>query len=65
MSSLSAIGANPPPGASSAALAAVVTSIRSDHLLAIGSIGPRTLILLDIEPLMGSAAMGLTSQTTH
>jgi purine-binding chemotaxis protein CheW len=41
------------------------SSIGSDHLLAIGSIGARMLILLDIEQLMGSAAMGLKSATTH
>ena len=41
------------------------SSIGSDHLLALGSIGARMLILLDIEQLMGGAAMGLTPETTH
>ena len=35
------------------------TTIGSDHLLAIGSIGDRMLIFLDIEKLMASAEMGL------
>jgi CheW-like domain len=39
--------------------------IDSDHLLAIGSLENRTLMLLDIEKLMTSADMGLTSQTVH
>ena len=39
--------------------------IDSDRLLAIGSLGNRTLMLLDIEKLMTSADMGLTSQTVH
>ena len=38
-------------------------SIASDHLLAIGSLEDRMLILLDIEALMGSADMGLLAQT--
>lgn len=37
----------------------------SDHLLAIGSVAGRMLILLDIEKLMASAEMGLVTQTTH
>ncbi|PHM21730.1 MAG: chemotaxis protein CheW [Curvibacter sp. PD_MW3] len=37
------------------------SSIASDHLLAIGSLGDRMLILLDIEKLMSSADMGLMS----
>ena len=41
------------------------SGIGSDHLLAIGSIGTRMLILLNIERLMGSAEMGFTSKTTH
>ncbi len=36
-------------------------SVASDHLLAIGSLGDRMLILLDIEKLMGSAEMGLVA----
>ena len=35
------------------------SSIASDHLLAIGSLDDRMLILLDIEKLMSSADMGL------
>ena len=35
------------------------SSITGDHLLAIGSLDDRMLILLDIEKLMGSADMGL------
>ncbi|MDO8292144.1 MAG: chemotaxis protein CheW [Gallionella sp.] len=46
----------PVPGFSSA--------IGSDHLLAIGSIQDRMLILLDIEKLMTSAEMGLIAETT-
>jgi purine-binding chemotaxis protein CheW len=41
------------------------SAIASDHLLAIGSIDKRMLILLDIEKLMTSADMGLVSQATH
>ncbi len=41
------------------------STIASDHLLAIGSIGSRMLILLDIEKLMTSTEMGLIAQTTH
>ena len=37
------------------------SSIGSDHLLAIGSLENRMLILLDIEKLMSSADMGLLS----
>jgi len=37
------------------------SSIASDHLLAIGSLGDRMLILLDIEKLMSSADMGLVN----
>lgn len=40
-------------------------AIGSEHLLAIGSLESRTLMLLDIEKLMTSADMGLTSQTVH
>jgi len=35
------------------------SSIASDHLLAIGSLDDRMLILLDIEKLMSSSDMGL------
>jgi len=38
------------------------SAIGSDHLLAIGSIGDRMLMLLDIEKLMTSADMGLVAQ---
>ena len=38
------------------------SAIGSDHLLAIGSVGDRMLILLDIEKLMTSAEMGLIAQ---
>jgi purine-binding chemotaxis protein CheW len=41
------------------------SSIGSDHLLAIGSVGDRMLILLDIEKLMSSAEMGLVAQTVQ
>jgi len=41
------------------------SAIGSDHLLAIGSIGDRMLMLLDIEKLMSSAEMGLVAATTH
>jgi len=39
------------------------STVSSDHLLAIGSVGERMLILLDIEKLMTSAEMGLVAQT--
>ena len=38
------------------------STIGSDHLLAIGSLENRMLILLDIEKLMTSAEMGLVEQ---
>ena len=38
-------------------------AIASDHLLAIGAIEQRMLILVDIEKLMTSAEMGLVEQT--
>jgi purine-binding chemotaxis protein CheW len=41
------------------------SSIGSDHLLAIGSITDRMLILLDIEKLMTSVEMGLVAETEH
>lgn len=39
------------------------STIDSDHVLAIGSVENRMLILLDIEKLMGSADMGLVSSS--
>jgi len=39
------------------------SAIDSDHLLAIGSLENRMLILLDIEKLMSSADMGLVAQS--
>ena len=39
------------------------STIGSDHVLAIGSIQERMLILLDIEKFMTSAEMGLVAQT--
>jgi purine-binding chemotaxis protein CheW len=39
------------------------SSIQSDHLLAIGAIEERMLILVDIDKLMSSAEMGLIEQT--
>ena len=39
------------------------SAIESDHLLAIGAIEQRMLILVDIEKLMTSAEMGLVKQT--
>ena len=39
------------------------SAIESDHLLAIGAIDERMLILVDIEKLMSSAEMGLVEQT--
>ena len=39
------------------------SAIGSDHLLAIGSVQDRMLILLNIEKLMSSAEMGLMAQT--
>jgi purine-binding chemotaxis protein CheW len=39
------------------------SAVTSDHLLAIGSIDDRMLILVDIEKLMTSAEMGLVEQT--
>jgi purine-binding chemotaxis protein CheW len=41
------------------------STIGSDHVLAIGSIQERMLILLDIEKLMTSAEMGLVAATRH
>jgi len=43
----------------------ITSAIGSDHLLAIGSLENRMLILLDIEKLMSSADMGLISQTVQ
>ena len=39
------------------------SSIASDHLLAIGAVGDRMLILVDIEKLMSGAEMGLVENT--
>jgi purine-binding chemotaxis protein CheW len=39
------------------------STIQSDHLLAIGSVDERMLILVDIEKLMSSSEMGLVEQT--
>ena len=39
------------------------SAIQSDHLLAIGAIDKRMLILVDIEKLMTSSEMGLVEQT--
>jgi purine-binding chemotaxis protein CheW len=41
------------------------SAIDSDHVLAIGSMDKRMLILLDIEKLMTSADMGLVAQTAN
>jgi len=41
------------------------SAIGSDHLLAIGSVQDRMLILLDIEKLMISAEMGLIAETVR
>lgn len=40
-------------------------AVDSDHLLAIGAVESRMLILIDIEKLMGSADMGLLDATRH
>jgi len=40
-------------------------AVASDHLLAIGAVGNRMLILIDIEQLMGSAEMGLQDTVRH
>jgi purine-binding chemotaxis protein CheW len=40
-------------------------SIDSDHLLAIGAVDERMLILVDIEKLMSSADMGLIDEASH
>jgi purine-binding chemotaxis protein CheW len=37
--------------------------IKSDHLLAIGAVGDRMLILVDIDKLMSAAELGLVEQT--
>ena len=39
--------------------------IATDHLLAIGAVGDRMLILVDIEKLMSSAEMGLLESAPH
>ena len=41
------------------------SAIGSDHVLAIGSVQERMLILLDIEKLMSSADMGLVNSISH
>ena len=41
------------------------SNIGSDHVLAIGSVGDRMLMLLDIEKLMTSAEMGLVNSVAH
>ena len=41
------------------------SAIGSDHLLAIGSLENRMLILIDIEKLMNSADLGLVSSLVH
>jgi purine-binding chemotaxis protein CheW len=41
------------------------SSIGGEHILAIGSVEDRMLLLLDIEKLMSSADMGLVSETVH
>jgi purine-binding chemotaxis protein CheW len=41
------------------------SAIASDHVMAIGSLENRMLILLDIEKLMSSADMGLISTTVQ
>jgi purine-binding chemotaxis protein CheW len=41
------------------------SAISNDHVLAIGSVGARMLILIDIEKLMSSAEMGLVAQALH
>jgi purine-binding chemotaxis protein CheW len=41
------------------------SAIGNDHLLAIGSLEDRMLILIDIEKLMSSADLGLVSSLVH
>ncbi|MBP6850777.1 MAG: chemotaxis protein CheW [Rhodoferax sp.] len=41
------------------------STIASDHILAIGAVEERMLILVDIEKLMTSAEMGLIDQAAH
>ncbi|MES2878727.1 MAG: chemotaxis protein CheW, partial [Pseudomonadota bacterium] len=41
------------------------SAIDSEHLLAIGAIQNRMLILLDIEKILAPADLGLIAQTTH
>lgn len=41
------------------------STIGSDYLMAIGSVGERMLMLLDIEKLMTGAEMGLVTQTAQ
>ena len=39
------------------------SAVDGDHMLAIGTVNERMLILIDIEKLMTSAEMGLVEQT--
>ena len=41
------------------------SAVAGDHLLAIGAVGARMLILVDIEKLMSSAEMGLVETDLH
>jgi len=41
------------------------STIGTDHLMAIGSLQDRMLILIDIEKLMSSADLGLFSTLVH
>jgi len=41
------------------------STIDGDHLLAIGAVDQRMLILVDIEKLMSSSEMGLIESTLH
>jgi len=41
------------------------STIASDHLLAIGAVGQRMLILVDIEKLMSSSEVGLIETLLH
>ena len=43
----------------------ISSAIDADHLLAIGAVADRMLILVDIEKLMGSADMGLVDPAVH
>ena len=41
------------------------SAVEAEHLLAIGAVGERMLILVDIEKLMSSAEMGLVNSSVH